>query len=130
MAGTGAGADHENAGGKERGAWRMRSLLRIHIKGQTIAIVGLLVATGVLIGLVALAFDGGSALLQRRTMQNGAEAGALAGIGKMLEPGRVAVSCIPSPCHTSFNLRNDEVWAAVNLFVQANRGGAIQDGNL
>src|SRR5207245_252981 len=103
----------------------MNSRLRARARGQTIAIVGLLVATGVLIGLVALAFDGGSAFLQRRTMQNGAEAGALAGIGKMLEPGRIAVSCVPAPCHPTFNLRNDEVWAAVTSLVAANRGGAI-----
>lgn len=108
----------------------MRSKLAASVKGQTIVLVGLLVALGVLIGLVALAFDGGSALLQRRTMQNGSEAGALAGIGKMLEPGRIAVTCVPGPCHPTYNLRNDEVWAAVNSLVQANRGGAIQNGNL
>ena len=50
----------------------MRSL-RDARKGQTVVIVALgLVA---LVALVALGVDGGSTLLQRRNMQNGADAG-------------------------------------------------------
>jgi hypothetical protein len=46
-------------------------------------LVAVLVGTGVLFGFVALAVDGGSALLQRRTMQNAADAAAL-GAAKVL----------------------------------------------
>ena len=48
----------------------MRKIMRKKAKGQTMAIIGLVLALGVLIGLVAIAVDGGSALLQRRNMQN------------------------------------------------------------
>src|SRR3954464_5607058 len=86
--------------------------LRARTRGQTLAIVGLLLATGVLVGLVAIAFDGASALLQRRVMQNGSEAGALAGINLMGQ--NLLVSCVPSPCHTAFDLRNSAVYTQVN----------------
>src|SRR6059058_2305993 len=52
-------------------------LLAGRARGQTMVLVGLLVGLGVLIGFVAIATDGGSALLQRRNMQNGADAAAL-----------------------------------------------------
>ncbi len=52
-------------------------LLRASVKGQVMIFVSILVGTGVLMGLVALAVDGGSALLQRRVMQNAADAAAL-----------------------------------------------------
>src|SRR5437879_5391123 len=47
------------------------------------------------------------------TMQDGAEAGAQAALALMIQPGRIAVSCEPSPCHPTYNLRNDEIWAVV-----------------
>jgi Flp pilus assembly protein TadG len=46
-------------------------------KGQTLVLVGIIVGLGVLFGFVALAVDGGSALTQRRNMQNSADSAAL-----------------------------------------------------
>src|SRR6476469_7803490 len=90
----------------------MGGILRKRTKGQTLAIVGLLLATGVLIGLVAIAFDGASGLLQRRTMQNGSEAGALAG-GTYLS-NNLAVSCNPAPCHPTYLVTNQQLFDQVN----------------
>src|SRR5438094_8696404 len=59
---------------------RAKELALARAKGQTLVFVGLLVAFGVLMGFVALAADGGSALLQRRNMQNGADAAALGAV--------------------------------------------------
>src|SRR3954447_16712039 len=101
----------------------MIKYLRARTRGQTLAIVGLLLATGVLVGLVAIAFDGASALLQRRVMQNGSEAGALAGINLMGQ--NLLVTCVPAPCRTTFNLRNSDVYTQVNTLAQGNRGGAV-----
>src|SRR6476620_6201734 len=104
----------------------MSSLLRVRTRGQSIAIVGLLVATGVLIGLVALAFDGGSALLQRRAMQNAAEAGAVAGIQMMSSPGSVLGSCSSPPgCRPVYMLPEDTLLNQVNTLVNDNRGGTV-----
>ena len=61
----------------------MKLQMRLKTKGQSMVIIGILIGTGVLIGLVALAFDGGSAMLQRRNMQNGADSASL-GTAKML----------------------------------------------
>lgn len=102
---------------------RLASLTRCSARGQTMVIVGLLLGLGVLIGLVAIAFDGGSALLQRRTMQNGAEAGALAGITLM--GNNLAASCSPLPCHPTYLITNTLVLNQVDTLVQANRGGTV-----
>ncbi|HEX6607475.1 MAG TPA: pilus assembly protein TadG-related protein, partial [Chloroflexia bacterium] len=59
------------------------------VKGQTVVIVALCALA--LLAFVGLAVDGGSTLLQRRTMQNGADAGALAAVQAMTAPG-IAVS--------------------------------------
>jgi hypothetical protein len=90
------------------------------VKGQTVIIVALCALA--LLAFVALAVDGGSTLLQRRTMQNGADAGALAAVQAMTAPG-IAVSCSPTPCHETYLVTNQTVWAAVTQFVNANQGG-------
>ena len=102
----------------------MRARLRTKENGQTMMIVGVLLGAGVLIGLVAIAFDGGSALLQRRTMQNAAEAGAMAGMNLLAE--EVFGSCNPAPCRPVYiELTNNEVWDRVEQFAGANRGGTV-----
>ena len=92
------------------------------VKGQTIVIVALCALA--LMAFVALAVDGGSTLLQRRTMQNGADAGALAAVQAMTQPG-IAVSCNPTPCHETYLVTNQTVWLAVTQFVTANQGGTV-----
>lgn len=102
---------------------RCKIHLRARAKGQSLAIIGIILATGVLIGLVAIAFDGGSALLQRRTMQNGADAGVLAG-GDFLSRN-LAASCNPAPCHPTYLVTNQELRTQVDALVSANRGGTV-----
>jgi hypothetical protein len=94
---------------------------RKRVKGQTMQVVALLFGLGVLIGLVAIAFDGGSALLQRRTMQNSADSATLAGIKIMGQ--NVVGTCDPAPCHPAYLVRNDDVLDMVQSFASANRGG-------
>src|SRR5690349_21251304 len=86
-------------------------------KGQSMVILGVLVATGVLIGLVALAFDGGSALLQRRNMQNGADAAAM-GTAKMLAASVVLSGSVPI-----YGALNQDVTNTAAQFLAQNRGG-------
>src|SRR5690242_3236256 len=62
-------------------------------KGQTVVIVALCMLA--LVAFVGLAVDGGSSLLQRRTMQNAADAGALAAI-QVMQEGGIAVTCVNS----------------------------------
>src|SRR5947207_8868200 len=69
-------------------------------RGQAMVFVGLLVGLGVLTGFVAIATDGGSALLQRRTMQNGADAAAL-GAAQTLAASVVLSGEVP--IYTTFN---------------------------
>jgi hypothetical protein len=99
----------------------MTHLQQKKAKGQAVEAIALLLALGVLIGLVALAFDGGSALLQRRTQENGAQAGALAGVDIMAH--NVLTNCHPGPCHPAYVLTNNEVYAQVLALASANRGG-------
>src|SRR6059036_1335310 len=96
---------------------------RARASGQTLMIVALLLALGVLIGLVALAFDGGSALLQRRAQQNAAEAGALAGIKLMGQ--NMLQSCVPAPCHPNYVITNGELANVISDFVNLNQGGTV-----
>src|SRR5436190_10737700 len=91
--------------------------------GQATMIVAMLVAFGVLLGFVALAFDGGSALLQRRTQQNAAESGALAGIQLMGQ--NMTQSCNPAPCHPTYIIRNSDLKNIVLDFVARNQGGTV-----
>ncbi|MFL5734072.1 MAG: TadE/TadG family type IV pilus assembly protein [Chloroflexia bacterium] len=108
----------------------MKVILRRRARGQTIAVVGLLVAAGVLVGLVALAFDGGSALTQRRIMQNAAEAGALAGIQLMGDPAAVVGSCnTPPGCRPAYTVREDSVINKINALVNANHGATVGNAN-
>src|SRR5438067_7324801 len=93
--------------------------LRARAKGQTLVFVGLLVAFGVLIGFVALAADGGSALLQRRNMQNGADAAAL-GAAQSLGASVVLSSGIGL-----YIMSNGDLAARVDQAVQGNRGGFV-----
>jgi hypothetical protein len=94
--------------------------------GQTIVIVAL--AMLVLIALVGLAVDGGSALLQRRNMQNAADAGAL-GAAQMMQ-ANMAVSCgdnngLSIACHPTYTIFNSTLLARVNQLLQRNRGGEL-----
>jgi hypothetical protein len=92
-------------------------------------IVGVLLGLGVLIGLVAIAVDGGSALLQRRVQQNAADAGVLAGINLMAS--NLSASCNPSPCHPTYRTTNAILLETVGNLVRANRGGTAgaEDSN-
>jgi hypothetical protein len=98
-------------------------VVRKRAKGQTMALVGILLALGVLVGLVAIAFDGGSALLQRRVMQNSAQAGALAGGDLMTN--NLAASCNPAPCHPSYLITNQQLLDQVNALANANHQGTV-----
>src|SRR6266487_1247004 len=102
---------------QDRRTKRMRraSKARAHKRGQSVVIVAMLVAFGVLIGFLALAFDGGSALLQRRTQQNAAEAGALAGIKLMGQ--NMLQSCVPAPCHPNYVIPNDNLASVIDDLV-------------
>src|SRR5688572_12038449 len=102
--------------------WRAK-FLRRSAKGQTLAIVALVLGLGVLIGLVAVAFDGGSALLQRRAMQNGADAGAQAGVDYMAD--MILINCAGGTCRPTYGITNAQLRARVEQFVSANRGGTI-----
>jgi Flp pilus assembly protein TadG len=90
-------------------------------RGQSLVVVALCAL--VLIALVALAIDGGSALYQRRNMQNGADAASLAVVDMMQQ--NMAVTCNPSPCHPTYLLTNQMVLDRVDQLVTANRGGTI-----
>lgn len=101
----------------------MRTTLNTRAKrrGQTLPIVGLLLATGVLIGFLAIAIDGGSALLQRRTMQNGADASVLA-VAHLLASNTYE-SCNPSPCHPTYAVTDQQVANTIASLTGNNRGG-------
>jgi hypothetical protein len=86
-------------------------------------VFALLLGLGVIIGLLAIAFDGGSSLLQRRTMQNGAEAGAIGGVNYMGQ--HLAISCNPAPCHPTYFATNTELRTHIEGLVGANRGGTV-----
>ena len=95
-------------------------------RGQTIVIVALAMLT--LVALVGLAVDGGSALLQRRNMQNGADAAALAAAQMM--QASMAVSCGDNnggaiACHPTYTIFNSTLLARVNELLQQNRGGEL-----
>jgi Flp pilus assembly protein TadG len=91
--------------------------MRLKAKGQSMVIIGILIGTGVLIGLVALAFDGGSAMLQRRNMQNGADSASL-GTAKML-----AASVIISGNVAIFGASNLDVTNTTAQYFTQNQGG-------
>ena len=87
--------------------------------GQATVLVGMLVGFGVLMGFVALAVDGGSALVQRRNMQNGADGAAL-GAAKTL-----AASVVLSGGVAVFTAFNSDITARVDQLLAGNRGGTI-----
>lgn len=94
-------------------------------KGQTVVIVALCMLA--LVAFVGLAVDGGSTLLQRRTMQNAADAGALAAI-QVMQEGGIAVTCVNSAgnattCHPTYLVTSHDVVAKASQFVAANAGG-------
>jgi Flp pilus assembly protein TadG len=92
-------------------------LLRRRAKGQALVLVGVLVSFGVLLGLVALAADGGSAVLQRRNMQNGANAASLAAAQTL------AASVVLSG-NVGYYLRtNGDITARIDALLAGNRGG-------
>ena len=90
-------------------------------QGQTMVIVALSILA--LVAVVALAVDGGSVLLQRRNMQNGADSGALAAVGYLQQ--NIAATCNPTPCHPQALVTNGDVISRTNTFVAANRGGVV-----
>src|SRR5436305_14434811 len=94
----------------------MMSIIPARARGQTMVFVGLLVGLGVLIGFVAIATDGGSALLQRRNMQNGADAAAL-GAAQTL-----AASVILSGGLGVYTASNQDLTARVDQTLEGNRG--------
>jgi hypothetical protein len=102
---------------------RITSYIRRSTRGQTLVIVAMLLGLGVLIGLVAIAFDGGSALLQRRAMQNGADAGAQAGVDYMADT--ILITCAGGTCRPTYGITNAQLRARVEQFVAANREGTI-----
>jgi Flp pilus assembly protein TadG len=91
------------------------------VRGQSVVVVALCAV--VLIALVALAIDGGSALFQRRNMQNGADAAVLGVIDLMQQ--NTAVTCNPAPCHPAYLVTNQGVLDRVDQLVTANRGGTV-----
>ncbi len=96
----------------------MRNRFHAH-RGQTLVIVALSIL--VLLGFVALGIDGGSALLQRRHMQDGADAAALGAI-RLME-GNIAVTCSPAPCHPTYaDITNGALRARILQLVNANHG--------
>src|SRR5438034_4138560 len=97
----------------------MMSLLRARAKGQTMILIGLLVGFGVLVGFVALAVDGGSALLQRRNMQNGADGAAL-GVAKTL-----ANNVVQNGTDWIYSVTNAQATANVDQLLEGNRGGVL-----
>lgn len=96
---------------------RIARLLRKRARGQTAVLVGLLLSLGVLTGLVALAVDGGSALLQRRNMQNGADAASLA-VAQLL-----AANVVKNGSEYPYIVRNSMVTARVTELLGRNQGG-------
>ncbi len=101
----------------------MKQYYRVH-RGQTLIIVALSLL--VLLGFVALGIDGGSALLQRRHVQDGADAAAL-GVINLLEHN-VAVTCLPDPnnCHPTYaDLTNGMVRDRIAQLVDANHGDTV-----
>src|SRR5438876_238368 len=86
-------------------------------KGQSLVLVGLLVGLGVLIGFVAIATDGGSSLLQRRNMQNGADSAAL-GAAQLL-----GGSVVVSGTSYIYAVSNQSMAAQVEQALAGNRGG-------
>src|SRR5436309_6932393 len=95
----------------------MIRILRARARGQAMVFVGLLVGLGVLVGFVAIATDGGSALLQRRNMQNGADAAAL-GVAQTLAASVVLSGGVPI-----YAVSNQSVTARVDQTLGGNRGG-------
>ncbi len=70
--------------------------------GQSIVLIALMLV--VLLGMAGLVFDGGTAYAERRRMQNGADAGALAGAQQLTKTGTT----------------NHHVYSAINLMVNGN----------
>jgi hypothetical protein len=105
---------------------RLRQFSR---KGQSIVVVALGLVG--LVALVALGVDGGSALLQRRNMQNGADSGALAAI-QLISQGDISITCVDrngvtSPCHPFYLTAPSQgsIYQRANQLVQSNQGGVI-----
>ena len=97
-------------------------LIKKRQKGQTMSVVALLLGLGVLVGLVALAIDGGSVYLQRRFMQNSSDAGSLAGVQLMSQ--RVLITG-GDPGYPTYALTTTLLLDTVMGLAEQNRGGAI-----
>src|SRR5205823_890530 len=95
----------------------MIRIVTAQARGQAMVFVGLLVGLGVLVGFVAIATDGGSALLQRRNMQNGADAAAL------VAAQTLGASVILSGGVGSYIASNQDLTAHVDQVLDGNRGG-------
>jgi hypothetical protein len=89
-------------------------------RGQTIVVVAL--SALVLLGLVALAVDGGSTLVQRRNMQNAADAAAL-GAAQLLQ-SNMTTSCTNISgllqCKPTYLLTNQDALSRVQQLTAAN----------
>jgi hypothetical protein len=84
--------------------------------------VAILVGAGVLMGFVALAVDGGNALLQRRNMQNAADAASL-GAAKILADNIFWGPESPDPSSPKtaiYLVTDDQLKTAVSQFTAAN----------
>src|SRR5439155_10966001 len=99
--------------------YMIRTVMARANRGQAMVFVGLLVRLGVLTGFVAIATDGGSALLQRRNMQNGADAAAL-GAAQTLAASVVLSGEVP--IYTS---SNQDVTDRIDQTLGRNRGGTV-----
>src|SRR5262245_11717635 len=97
----------------------MNKILRHRARGQAVVLVSLVVGFGVLLGFVALAVDGGSALLQRRNMQNGADGAALA-VAKNL-----AANVVQDGTTWIYAVTNAQATANVDQLLTGNRGGVL-----
>jgi Flp pilus assembly protein TadG len=101
----------ENEGGIMKKTFR-------HQDGQSAVLIALLMIG--MIAMVGLIFDGGNAYIQRRRMQNAADAAALAG-GRALALARSAGDTSPT---AEYNVQ-----VAINNYIQYN-GGGISAGDL
>src|SRR5437762_11394986 len=97
----------------------MIKILRHRARGQAVILVSLVIGFGVLLGFVALAVDGGSALLQRRNMQNGADGAALA-VAKTL-----ANNVVQNGDVWIYSVTNEQATANVDQLLAGNRGGVL-----
>jgi Flp pilus assembly protein TadG len=89
----------------------MMRLLRTDDRGAFGVLIGMLLATGVLLGMAALTIDVGTLYQERAELQNGADAGSLA-VAKSCVAG---TACTPGTAATYANLNAKDGVSAVTL---------------